>query len=85
MFNASLEAPKKGGDTIVVTPVRALPFLRLPARFGDNRDFPLYTEKSNVCVIATEADDALLEHVRALNESLIPKVRIFMEKISNWA
>ncbi len=72
MLNASLETPKKRGDTIAPPPpVRALPFLRLPAHFGDNRDFPLYTEKSNVCVIATEADDALLEHVRALNESLI--------------
>lgn len=78
MLKFPLKTPKKGDGGVVPTapptPVREVPFLRLPSRFGTNRDFPLYTEKSNVVVITNDADDQLLEEVCALNEDSIPKV-----------
>ena len=76
MLKSLLETPKKGNVVVTTpTPTREVPyFLRLPARFGGNRDFPLYEEKSNVVVIANDADEALLQHVCELNEQQIPNI-----------
>ncbi len=47
--------------------------LRLPPSFGTQREFPLYKQKSTVVVLSTQADDALLKEVLALNEASLPK------------